>query len=181
MHCLTDILFSLARRRCDIVENESVKEKRFKELKSNTLVEQKYPKLLIKASILRAKDIPLEVLRQPKTNQNEEIVPFTTTYNPNNLNVFPIITHGFDNFQYSKTMSNIFTKNELAKSMSEAPKLRMLLCRSKFESQYKNHELENCGKNCASCPYFLKASLHQSKRISRAFLLKNSLTVKAVI
>ena len=92
MHCLTNILFSLGRRIYTIAENESVKEKRFKEMKKNTLVEQKYPKSLIKASILRAKDIPLEILRQPKTTQNEEIVPFTSTYNPNDSNVFPIIT-----------------------------------------------------------------------------------------
>ena len=33
--CLKHILFSLARRICIIVENENVKEKRFKELKKN--------------------------------------------------------------------------------------------------------------------------------------------------
>ena len=65
-HCLTNIPFSLARRICTIVENENVKEKRFKELEK-TLLEQKYPKSLIEASILRAKKIPLETLRQPKT------------------------------------------------------------------------------------------------------------------
>ena len=40
-HCLTNIPFSLARRISEIVENENVKEKRFKELKK-TLLEQKY-------------------------------------------------------------------------------------------------------------------------------------------
>ena len=38
-HCLTNIPFSLARRICTIVENENIKEKRFKELKK-TLLEQ---------------------------------------------------------------------------------------------------------------------------------------------
>ena len=61
-HCLTNITFSLARRICTIAENENVKKKCFKELKK-TLLEQKYPKSLIKASILRAKEIPLEILR----------------------------------------------------------------------------------------------------------------------
>ena len=101
-HCLANIPFSVARRICTIVENENVKEKRFKELK-RTLLEQKYPKSLIKASILRAKEIPLEILRQPKTAKNEEIIPFTFTYSPNNPNVFPIIKQSFDNFQYCKT------------------------------------------------------------------------------
>ena len=59
-HCLTNIPFSLARRICTIVGNEHVKEKRFKELK-RVLLEQKYPKSLIEASILSAKEIPFEI------------------------------------------------------------------------------------------------------------------------
>ena len=121
-HCLTYLPFSLARRICTIVENENVKEKRFKELKK-TLLEQKYPKSLIEASILRAKEIPLEILRQSKTAKNEEITPFIITYNPNNPNVFPMIKQSFDNFQYSKTVSNIFPRKKLVNSMRQAPNL----------------------------------------------------------
>ena len=47
--------------------------------------------------------------------------------------------------------------------------------RSKFECEHKNHEVKNCGKNCVSCPYLLKASLYQFKRVNKTFLLKNSL------
>ena len=75
-HCLTNIPFSLARRICTIVENENVKVKRFKELKK-ALLEQKYPKSLKEACILRAKEMPLEILRQPKTTKNKEIILFT--------------------------------------------------------------------------------------------------------
>ena len=156
-HCLTNIPFSLARRICTIAENENVKEKRFKELKK-TLLERKYPRSLTEATTLRAKEIPLEIVRRPKTAKNEEIIPFTITYNPNNPNVFHIIKQSFDNFQYSKTMSNIFQRKKLVKSMSQAPNLGRLLCRSKFESQHKNQEVKKCGKNCVSCPYHLKAS-----------------------
>ena len=77
-HCLINIPFSLARRICTIVENENVKEKRFKELKK-TLQEQRYPKSLIEARILTAEEIPLETLRQPKSAKNEEIIFFTIT------------------------------------------------------------------------------------------------------
>ena len=71
-------------------------------------------------------------------------------------------------------MSSIFQRKKLVKFMSQAPNLGRLLSRSKFESQHKNHEVKNCGKNCVSCPYLLKASLHQFKRINKTFLLKNS-------
>ena len=64
-HCLTNLPLSLASRMGTIVENENVKAKRFKELKK-PLLEQKYPRSLIEANILRAKEIPLEILRQPK-------------------------------------------------------------------------------------------------------------------
>ena len=129
-HCLTKIPFSLARRICTIVGNEHVKEKRFKELK-RVLLEQKYPKSLIEASILRAKEIPFKITKAVK---NEEIIPFIFLYNPNNPKVFPIIKQSFDNFQYSKTMSNILQRRKLVKSMSQAPNLGRLLCRSKFDS-----------------------------------------------
>ena len=147
---------------------KNVKEKRFKELRK-TLLEQKYPKSLIEARILRAKEIPLEILRQPKIAKNVEIIPFTITYNLNNPNIFPIIKQSFDNFQYS----SIFQRKKLVKFMSQAPNIGRLLSRSKFESQHKNHEVKNCGKNCVSC-YLLKASLHQFKRVNKTFLLKNS-------
>ena len=106
-HCLMNIEFSLARRICNIVENENVKEKRFKELE-RTLLEQKYPKSRTESSILRAKEIPLEILRQPRIAKNDEILRFTFTCNSNNSNVFPIIKQSLDNFQYSKAMPNIF-------------------------------------------------------------------------
>ena len=108
---------------------------------------------LIKASILRAK----------------EIIRFTLTYNPNNPNVFPIIKRSSDNFQYSKAMPNIFQGKKLAKSMSQAPNLGRLRSRSKFESQHNNHEVKNCRKNSVSCPYLLKASLYQFKRDKKTF------------
>ena len=71
-------------------------------------------------------------------------------------------------------MLNIFRGKKLGKSMSLAPNLGRLLCTSKFESQHKNHKVKNCGKNCISCPYLLKASLYQFKQVKKTFLLKNS-------
>ena len=134
------------------------------------MLEQKNPKSLIEASILRVKEISLEILRQPKSVKNEEIIP----NNPNNPKVFPIIKQSFYNFPYSKEMSNIFQRKKLVKSMNQAHNLGRLLRRSKFESQHKNHEVKNCGKNFVSCPYLLKVSLYQFKQVDKAFLLKSS-------
>ena len=85
-----------------------------------------------------------------------------------------MIKKTFDNFQYSKTMSNIFQRNKLAKSMNQAPNVGRLSCRSKFESQGKNDEVKNCGRNCVSYLYLVKVSLCQFKRVNNFLLLKNS-------
>ena len=46
-------------------------------------------------------------------------------------------------------MSNIFQRKKLVKSMTQASILGRLLCRSKFESQHKNHEVKKYG-NCGT-------------------------------
>ena len=127
----------------------------------------------MKASILKAKEIPLEVLRQLKTTKNCEIISFApTTYNPNNQNVFPIIKSSFHDFQYFKTMSNIFQKRKVVNSSSQAPNLGRLLYRSKFGLNHNTKSRsKNCGKNCVSYPYLLKASLYQFKRFFAEKLL----------
>ena len=99
-HWLTNIPFSLPRKVCNIFENENIKEKRFKELKKKTFLEQKYRTSLIEGSILKAEKLPFEVLRQSKTTKNQKIILFNTTYNLNNRNFFPVIKQSFDNLQY---------------------------------------------------------------------------------
>ena len=55
------------------------------------MLEQKYSNWLIETSILRAKEIPIEDLRQPKSTKNEEILPYTIAYNPNNSNASAVL------------------------------------------------------------------------------------------
>ena len=77
-------------------------------------------------------------------------------------------------------MSNIFDRKKLVKSMSQAPNLERLLFRSEFESQHKNHEVKNCGKNYVSCSYLFKAYINLNELI-KLFCRKTLLTVKVVI
>ena len=71
-------------------------------------------------------------------------------------------------------MSNHSQSKKLVNSMTQPPYLSRLLCRSKFETQHKNHQVKNSQKNCVSCPYLLKASLYKLKRVNKYFLLTNS-------
>ena len=147
-----------------LLRMKMLKKKHFKELKK-TLLEQKYPKSFIEASILKAK--------ATENFQKWRNSSFHLIYNSKNSNTFLIIKPRFNNFQYSKTTSNIFQEKKRINSMSQAPNLGRLLCRCKFNHHAKITKPKKCGKNCVSCPYRLKASLYQFKRVSKTFLLKN--------
>ena len=132
-----------------------------------SLRKQKYPIALTENRIKRALQVPLNELRKPKEKRREEIIPFVSTHNPNNPNIFPIIRETFKNFQHSKTMSNVFNGKKLINSMRQAPNLERLLWKSKFMPVEEHFHVYSCGKNCICCPYLLKASSYLFKRVNK--------------
>ena len=56
-----------------------------------------------------------------KEKRAEEIIPFFCTHNCNNPNIFPIIRQTLENFQHSKTMSNVFSGKKLINPICQAP------------------------------------------------------------
>ena len=80
--CLKNKSFCLARRICMIVENMKLKELR------TILKTQKYQKMVVEKRIEKALAIPQEQLRSEKLKKTDNILPFISTYNPNNRNVF---------------------------------------------------------------------------------------------
>ena len=81
-HCLKNIPFSLARRICMIAEKDSLKEIKLKELET-ILLDQQYPEKALK--------IPQNELRNVKEQEKKKILPFISTFNPNNPKALPII------------------------------------------------------------------------------------------
>ena len=95
-----------------LLKSEKLKEKHFKELKKY-IARTKYPKTLIEASILKDKEIPLEVLRQLETTKNEEIIPFAMTYNHKDQNIFPIIKKKLITFSILNQCLTFFRRRNL--------------------------------------------------------------------
>ena len=56
-----------------------------------SLSKYQYLKQLTEFSINKALSIPLQELRSPKTISNDNSLPFITTYNPSNPNVYEMI------------------------------------------------------------------------------------------
>ena len=84
----------------------------FKELQK-TLLEQKYPKSLIEASILKAHELPLEILRQPQTAKKWVNYSFYNYKQSQKPNVFPIIKKTLIPFSILKQCPKFFRGTNL--------------------------------------------------------------------
>ena len=104
---LKNIPFCLARRICTIVENTKIKSVKLSELK-DVLKKQRYPEKIIDNGIKKACNIPIDVLRSEKKKSETLILPFVSTFNPNNTNVLPIIKNAVQNLQQSRTMKDFY-------------------------------------------------------------------------
>ena len=89
-HCKRNIPFSLTRRFCTVTENNTEKLKNLENLKLN-LSKYHYPNSLINQGFQKALSIPQKHLRKPKKTSNEASLPFITTFNANNPNIYSTI------------------------------------------------------------------------------------------
>ena len=108
-HCLKNIPFSLACRICMIAEMISLKEIKLKELET-TLLEQHCPERIIKAGISKALNIPQNELRNVKEQEEKKILPFISSFNPNNPKALPIIKQTLENLKTLDQMRNALKK-----------------------------------------------------------------------
>ena len=172
-HCKRNIPFTLARRICAIVENQERKHMHLKNLRRN-LKMQKYPDEIIVKGIKKALEIPQAELRKPKTmEENSKIMPYVSTYNPNNPQVSNIIKSVFENIQGNDVPG--FKDMKLIQSRRQAPNLKRILTKAEFSS--KKPEVRKCGDARCQCCNHLRLSDHYVfKRTGFHFQLKSSMS-----
>ena len=113
-HYSKNIPFSLALRICMITENNYLKEINLKELET-LLLEQHYPERIIKAGKSKVLKIPQNELRNVKEQEKKNILPFISTFNPNNPKILPTIKQTLENFKPSDRMRNTLKKVKFIK------------------------------------------------------------------
>ena len=128
-HCKKNIHFILACLICTIVENTEAKMKHLENFKMN-LSKYQYPKQLTEFGINKALSIPLQELRTPKTISNDNSLPFITTYNLNNPNVYEMIDKSVECLKWNKVDS--LESLRLIKSKRQAPNLKKILTKAEF-------------------------------------------------
>ena len=108
-HTKVNIPFSLSRRLRVIVSDKVKLMQRFNELK-------KYPEQLIDNGIKRALEVDLETLREKVPLKNENIIPYASTYNPRNPELFPIIKSNLPILYQDNKLKDLMKKRQIIKS-----------------------------------------------------------------
>ena len=108
-HTRNGIPYNLARRLKMIISEENTLLTRLEELKSY-LLKQKYPPNLIDDSIRKIKSLNrADLLRENKMNDKENsLIPYVTTFNPHNPEIYPEIRHNKAIIKRWKTENIIF-------------------------------------------------------------------------
>ena len=158
-HTKRSIPYNLARRICTIVSNRVRAKARLEELKKQ-LILRKYPLKLINDGISKALNLDRQLLlnnNRQKYNKTE-IIPFVTTYNPNNANITPITTQLINTLKHNTDTSNIFKNYQFINSKRQSQNLKNLLCKSYFSINKPIHHVRKCSdKRCGTCKYIIEA------------------------
>ena len=130
-NCFKNIPISRARRICMTAEKNSLKGIKPKKLQT-LLLEQHYPERIIKAGISKALKILQSKLRNVKKQEEKKILPFISTFDPNNPKTLPLIKQTLENLKTSDWMRNALEKVKFIKYKRQPLNLGGILCNGSF-------------------------------------------------
>ena len=160
-HTKTSIPFCLARRIKTIVSDDDMLAKRFDELEK-FLIKQNYPHNIIKIGIQKAMALNRQTLRIIKDKVQQDIIPFVSTYNPKNPEVFNIINQNLPILYEDRHMKDLYSKYTFIKSKRQPKNLKKLLTKARFDSTTITPEVKKCnGKKCGLCIHLIEGNSFQ--------------------
>lgn len=163
-HIKVNIPFNLASRLVTIVRNHDTLQKRLQELESY-LLKQHYPQNLVQAGIRKALEKGPFTSRTKDNKNGTIVIPFVSTYNPHNYNVFPIIKTCEEYMKNSDRMRRVLSTSQIINSKRQPKNLKRLLCSSRFESsEERNHSVSKCNiPRCGTCSILIEGSSYTFK------------------
>lgn len=171
-HTKNNIPYNLARRVCSIVSNINHREQRLEELK-RFLINRKYPINLIDIGIAKAKTLSKEQLRNKQQQETPEVIPFISTFNPKNPEVFTMIHSNLTILQTDTRMDRIIRQSKIIKSKRQHKNLKKLLTKAKYEETITEEPtVKKCGRpNCGTCEYIVEGNTFKFKNEMK-FIIK---------
>ena len=122
----------------------------------NSLQKRNYPDTVISEGIKKAKSIPRNTLSSTQTQNKdkEEVLPYVSTFNPNNTEMFGVLKSNMHILTNDQTMREALSESKIIKSKRQPPNLKRLITKAKFmEWQIKTtNKVFKCKRpNCALC------------------------------
>ena len=126
-----------------------------KELKS-FLIKQNCALQTIEYGIIRAMSLDKHVLRTVKEKCEEKSIPYVSTHNPKDPEMFRVILDNVQILKEDDKMWNMLSKYQLIKSKRQSYSLKRLLTKAKFTSN-NTLKVTKCNKpNCGICVHPLE-------------------------
>ena len=105
---------------------------------SNFFSERGYPDNILSKALNRVQNVNRESALEPSTSNNEERIPFTLTFHPNNLAARNVVLRNFKILQSDSETASIFPNPPLV-SFKRAPWKQIVVCRSLYS--YKTSKI----------------------------------------
>ena len=166
-----------------IVSDENILVRRLEELK-NYLLKQMYPPALIDDSIRKIKALNRpDLLKTKETIQDSNLIPYVTTFNPHNPEVYPDIEKNKSLLLKEEKMKTIFSSKSFLKSKRQSPNLKKILTKAKFSKHSEMHfEVTKCNEpRCGLCKYLKEGSTFDFKGQKFSVTSNMDCTVRNVI
>ena len=183
-HTRNSIPYNLARRLKMIISEDNTLLVRLEELQT-FLLKQKYPSSLIDDSIAKIKALKRsDLLKQNEsTNKGNNLIPYVTTFNPNNPEIYPQIRQNKSILLRDDRMKTIYKQTIFLKSKRQAPNLKKLLTKANFsDKQQQKFEVTKCRESrCRLCKHIKEESTFNFKGENFTVNADMSCTVKNVI
>ena len=161
-HIKINIPFNLASRIITITNTEELRDTRLRELRLY-LKNQQYPEEIVEHGIQKALEkgpIHTELREQVHVTSNQNnIIPFVTTYNPRDYNIFHFMKQIEFNLNSSERMKNVLQKKKIINSKRQPKNLKGVLSSSKFDFHESSPSVKKCtDKRCMICPSLIEGT-----------------------
>ena len=175
-HTKTSIPYNLARRICTIVSDQDTQQRRLSELRIS-LQKRNFPDTIITEGFKKATSLPRNLLLTTREKKAEDILPYVSTYNPNNTEMFGILKSNVHILTNDQTMREALSTSKIIKSEWQPPNLKKILTKAKFAEQAPRttHKVFKCNRtNCALCDYLAEG--HSFNFKGKIFYVKETMS-----
>ena len=143
--------------------------------------DRKYPIQVVKTGFLKALQIPRSSLLTVKEETKKPIIPFISTHNPKNRELFGLLKSNFTILKQDKKMNKIINETKFIKCKRQPPNLKHIITRSEFKEETTAY-VRKCGESrCGLCDYIVEGNSINLN--NKTFHVKENMdcTVKNVI